>query len=65
MTVETKDMNDEEIVLESIEVQQTQENSYFSAEDMSEDDVEYIGEPKFKKVIWVQIPWLKIWNNAL
>ena len=41
-----QDMNDKEIVLELIEVQ---ENSYFSAEEMSEDDVENIGETKIKE----------------
>ena len=36
-----RDLNDEVIVLE---VQQTQEYSYFSAKEMSEDKVEYIGQ---------------------
>ena len=38
-----QDMNDEEIVLALIKVQVTQEKTYFSAEEMSKDDVEYTG----------------------
>ena len=39
-----QDMNDEKLVLELIEVQKTQKNSFFSAEEICKDDVEYIGE---------------------
>ena len=44
-----QDLNDEEIVLEWIKVQQTQENSYFSAEEMPEDEVEYISKTENKE----------------
>ena len=42
-------LNDEEIVLRLIEVQQTQENSYVSAEEMSEGENEYISETEDKE----------------
>ena len=42
-------LNDERIVLEFIGVRQTQDYSYLSAEELSEDEVEYIGETKNKE----------------
>ena len=36
-------------MLELIEEQRTQENSYFSAKERSEDEVEYIGETENKE----------------
>ena len=44
-----KNLNDEEIVLELIEVRQTQEHPYLSVKEMSEDIVKYIGQNESKE----------------
>ena len=58
-------LNDEEIVLRLIEVQQTQENSYVSAEEMSEGENEYISETEDKEDHPDTISMTENWNTAL
>ena len=59
-----QDLNDKETVLELIEVQQAQENSLFSAEEISEDEVD-IGETEYNEDHPDTIFKTKNWNNAL